>query len=198
MCQVLEFVERSKQSKSGKCWQMKPDVGKQNVCTIRRLHRESICSKQSVSRRAQPIFFLGSSGRTWPFFAASLISLIIFFSWFWRLVLSRSSSRIDLADALLFIGKAIEWFRKETNRWIFCSFETVPLLVLWMFRTKGNGSPDLNRLQGSHPQDLQIMCWDDRSTLDPQWLVNDSLSEGACVLYICIVYASKNISQMTW
>ena len=113
MCQVLEFVERSKQSKSGKCWQMKPDVGKQNVCTIRRLHRESICSKQSVSRRAQPIFFLGSSGRTWPFFAASLISLIIFFSWFWRLVLSRSSSRIDLADALLLLAKPLNDSEKK-------------------------------------------------------------------------------------
>ena len=53
-----------------------------------------------------------------------------------------------------------------------------------MFRTKGNWSPDLNRLQGSHTQDLQIMYWDDRSTLDPQWYVNDSLSEGACVLYV--------------
>ena len=53
-----------------------------------------------------------------------------------------------------------------------------------MFRTKGNWSPDLNRLQGSHTQELQIMYWDDRSTLDPQWYVNDSLSEGACVLYV--------------
>lgn len=45
-------------------------------------------------------------------------------------------------------------------------------------------TPDLSRLQGSHTQDLQIMYWDDRSTLDPQWYVNDSLSEGACVLYV--------------
>ena len=36
------------------------------------------------------------------------------------------------------------------------------------------------------------MYWDDRSTLDPQWYVNDSLSEGACVLYGVFVVRFEN------